>query len=145
MPEAGSTGLPDTNFEFNFAHCRAQAASQTSVVRATDDCVEHQVCWMADSSQLPEPDRLWNLYQIAHSARRWKSGITPHVGGTKQPEKRKVSHVSRSDGPHRLPPPWTGIETGACFMVGDNGGRRSPTSIRRRNAAYTGVEYQGAV
>jgi hypothetical protein len=26
------------------------------------------------------------LYQIAHSKRRWKSGITPHVGGTKQPE-----------------------------------------------------------
>ena len=33
----------------------------------------------------------------------------------------------------RFPPPWSVEETDACFIVRDPTGRRSPTSISRRN------------
>jgi hypothetical protein len=43
-----------------------------------------------------EPDRFRNLYQITHSARRrWKSGITPHVGRTKQPKTEGIERLPK--------------------------------------------------
>ena len=49
-----------------------------------------------------EPDRFRNLYQIAHSERRWKSGITPHVASTQQLETEGAEHARPKSG-HILP------------------------------------------
>ena len=49
-----------------------------------------------------EPDRFRNLYQIAHSERRWKSGITPHVAATQQLETEGAPHARPKSG-HILP------------------------------------------
>jgi hypothetical protein len=39
-----------------------------------------------------EPGRFRNLYQIAHSERRWKSGTTPHVGD----QTTQMRHISQT-------------------------------------------------
>jgi hypothetical protein len=48
---AGSIGLPDTNFAI-FLRCKQALYVRTMI------CVEHHVCWMAESSQLPPRARM---------------------------------------------------------------------------------------
>jgi hypothetical protein len=140
MPEAGSTGLPDTNFEFNFAHCRAQAASQTSVVRATDDCVEHQVCWMADSSQLPPRARM-KVHNSVTSLRSPPSTVRPLARSTilslsanfmatahnRCPLRAKLPPDRLSGGRHGTSPRWP--------KGGSRGSGRTPTLTARPRSA----------
>ena len=51
MQEAGSIGLPDTNFVI-FLRCRQALYARAMI------CVEHHVCRMAESSQLPPRARM---------------------------------------------------------------------------------------
>jgi hypothetical protein len=98
-----------------------------------------------------EPDRFRNLYQIAHSELRWKSGITPHVARSKYrfpntggPPSWRAGRTSAF--PSSPPCPASSPAPGANVVIlGENARGHGPPPDPRTIRSFTFCSCHGAL